>query len=306
MTRVANIEVLLDSMPSAPFTSLVRELARWCDVRASDPANPPPAARLANSPRAPGAREAAEDPHAPLAVWIDDPQVISALMQLGPALIIASRRVATELVSSGEMPDGTPVITFPDPGVEGLDLRATSPFVRSRLRRRFSLPDRLIIELGTPGAVLNDREAVTGLRLASAAVVVGQQALPALALGTPVVTNDATAAWLATIDDVHVLVRPRHEAMAAAEELCDDQLRAARLSREAITFVRAKHDPAVTARAVADRLGIMAAGSPVLTAIGVRLAELATPRGSLPSQRGAERAAELGPGTVRDLEKRVW
>jgi hypothetical protein len=223
---------------------------------------------------------------------VEDADEVAAAAALGAALVIAPR--------TADVPPSNEVVLAPVECIDGRRWPPASPFVRSRRRARFGLPAELVIEIGTASApTMDDAVAATTLALASSGVVVGPLALPALALGLPTVTDDATARWLGATDGVDVLVRPTTAARTSAEDLGRDLKLAARLSSAAVALVRCDHDVAVAARVVVDHLTAARGAVSPTVVLRSRLAELESPLGSLPSQRAVAALIGLGPATAR-------
>jgi hypothetical protein len=292
---------LVGPRPIEPFTALVRALAHFYDVRAVDPSIPWRAGRLASSPLAAGAHSAARDEVVPLAVCLEKASDIEMAVEIGAPIVVAPNSVAIELAPDHE------VVTIPDSGIDGRRWPAASPFVRERRRTRFRLPSTLIIEVGTETAPLLDHDLeLSALALATAAIAIGPACLHALALGTPVVTDAASAAWLGATPDHDVIVSDPASAHLYAEHLAVDIQRAAALSSAAVRLVRRQHDTFAGALRVMAR--IRAASRSVWPVVEVMqtLGELATPPGALTSHRVADALSELGPTTKQVVTSHSW
>jgi hypothetical protein len=271
------------------------------DVRAVDAGNPRPDGRLANSPFASGAQSAARDEDVPLAVCLEMASDNARAVEIGASVVVAPNAVAAELTHRLD------VVTIPDHGVDGRRWPAASPFVRQRRRTRFRLPATLVVEVGTGTApLLDDELELTALGVASAAIAIGPACLHALALGTPVVTDAATAAWLGATPDHDVIVSDAASARSHAEDLAANVHRAAALSSAAVDLVRRRHDTFAGALRVMARL--TEAPRRVWPAVELvrRLGELATPPSTWPSRRAADALSELGPSTKQLVTTHSW
>jgi hypothetical protein len=292
---------LVRPSPTEPFTALVRSLAHFYDVRAVDPGNPRPAGRLASSPLAAGAHSAARDEFVPLAVCLETPSDVEMAVEIGAPIVVAPNSVAIELALDQE------VVTIPDHGIDGQRWPAASPFVRQRRRTRFRLPSTLIVEVGTEQAPLLDHDVqLSALALASAAIAVGPTCLHALALGTPVVTDAATSAWLGATPDHDVIVSDPASAHSYAEHLAADMPLAAALSSAAVRLVRRKHDTFAGALRVMARLSAASRSVWPMVDVMRTLGDLATPPGAVTSHRVADALLELGPTTKQVVISHSW
>jgi hypothetical protein len=264
------------------LAGLLAHLARRHRVHAHDPGLGAPAAVLTR----PGAnRSLWRD--APRAWWVEEPSELPAVVDERVRLVIAARPLDGL---------GVPVEVAPSPAVDGSALRPVLPYVRGRWRRRFGLPDDLVVRVGVPGApVLDDETAGDALFLCAAAVVGPGHVLRSLALGTPTVCDAATAAAVGAVDGVHVVVADDDDAAAAlAGALAGDELRGAALARSARRLVEARHDVAAAARRVARALALPAVGALPLARLADALVELGTPLDARITGRVAGAVGGLG------------
>jgi hypothetical protein len=225
------------------------------------------AARLATSLDARGLEAAVADPSTPLAVVVDREPT-------GVAVVAAVARADVVLAPPGVAVHGAAtVLTLPR--VDPWRHRPVPPFVRARWRRRLGLPDDFVVAFGySPETTVGPRSVATVLALASVAAVRGEHALLALALGTPIVTDAATAGALGARDGRELVVMSGDDpdfaagvgvdagAIAAATALASRPVDCARLGRRARELVEAHHDPEAVARELTTRLGIVGREAP--------------------------------------------
>jgi hypothetical protein len=270
---------------SAP---LVRRLGRWCEPRALDITTPPVAAVLATGPAVPGLRAVLDDRPGPVAVWVDDERELAAGgAVVGSADVVVTRSAAVAGVV------GQRVVVLPPEAIEADAVAPVPPFVRERWRRRAGLDPVLVVAVGVSGGTSLPDEAVpTALAVAAAAVVAGPSLVTALALGTPVVTDAASAARVGAGDGVEVEVADPADAPAVARRLAGDPVQAAALSRRARRLVERRFDLGPAAADLAARLGLDRVPSPAAR-LDAALAELGTPPGARPAVRAAEALAAL-------------
>jgi hypothetical protein len=272
---------------SAP---LVRRLGRWCEPRALDLATPPVAAVLATGAAAPGLPRVLADRPGPVAVWLDDERDRAAAGEVvGQADVVVTPSAAVALAVGGA------AVLLPPGAVEADAVAPVPPFVRERWRRRAGLDPALVVAVGVPGATpLPDDALPTALAVAAAAVVAGPALSTALALGTPVVTDAASAARVGADAGTDVLVAPPADALEVARVLAADPVRAAALSRRARRLVERRFDLGPAAAEVAARLGLDGAAWSPLLRLDAALAELGTPPGARPAVRAAEALSAFG------------
>jgi hypothetical protein len=267
------LELLFEPGAGDELAALVRGLATICRPTAPDHTIVG-AAKLLSSPTAPESSRVHQHAGVPWGVVVrradelDHPIARDAacVVVLGDADLAASVPAAVFL-STGAM-RATEVLPVP-------------PFVRQSLRRAHGLPDRMVVSVGRPGSRPLDPGATdTALRVASVVDVTGPDALRAMAVGAPVVTDEATAALLGASHDVHVLVAGSATSQRVADDLAADPVRCARLGRAGRQLVEERHDADRVARLLAQRLGLVTpSASPVAAGLrlGERLAELGTP-----------------------------
>lgn len=251
---------------------LLAMAARWCDVRAGSDGD----AVLATSPHAPGL--GAVDPRR-LAVWAEDVDELGDVPP-GAAALTPSAEVAAAADRA---------LLVPRRGVDPLAHPPVAPFVRARWRRLLGLPGELVIVAGDDA---DPDDTLAALTVAAAAVVAEPWLLPAMALGTPLVTDSASAATADALDEVDV-IDDRGAAVARAEALAADLTAAAAAGRLARRAIDDRHDLRAAARALVDRLGL--ADRTRADVVSDRLAELHALPGARVTSRAATAAATLQP-----------
>lgn len=279
MTRPL-IELLVGRDTSPLARELVTRVRRWCMLRASDRALDPVAARVATSARAPGLPAAMHDRATPLAVVVARDETVSSELRDRAELLITDDPARVDDF-------GPRALLAPTYTVDAERHLAIAPFLRERWRHRLRFPSPFTVVLGFPSPTpLRPETEATALALASAAAVRGNTTLVALALGTPVVTDAATAALLGAIDGHDVLVASASNAAEVAGGLAADMVEAARLGREARALVEREHDIGPVARTMLTRLGVALTPPDVpLGSLQLRLDELHTPFGASPVRR---------------------
>jgi hypothetical protein len=183
-----------------------------------------------------------------------------------------------------------------------------SPFVRERWRERLGLPSPLIVEFGSSApSQIADVTAPSALAVCSAAVVRGPWLVTALALGTAVVTDAASAERIGAIPSVHLVVAGSHDARTLAEELAADPARAAALGWGGRMLVEERHDLGTVALEVVSALDIGPLRFPdaPLARFDEELDALGTPAASSVANRALRRVAAIaGPSDWTDLTGR--
>lgn len=255
---------------------LVRVLGRWFEPSAPDRSLAPPAAVLATSPAAPGLSDRLAS-GVPVFVWCDPATESASDLHPPPTAVLGVD------------------IPVPVPGVDGGDHRPVSPFVRERWRRRYELPEDLVVTAGMAGSPdLDDDVEGAGLAVAAAVAACGRVVLRAMALAAPTATDVATADRFGLGDGVVVADDP----VAAAAELAADPIRAAALSRRARREVEERHDLVAPARAILSCVASSRLPGPSYARTWwERLEELGTPRHSIPARRAGAAVADL-PGAL--------
>ena len=268
------VGILIDRPPTDAFVSVLAELRRWCRPLTAGNGTPEPVAWIASSPAAAAAvRE-------PWAAWIESADEVDD----GAAAFLTDNAALADAVGPKAIVAGGNIDTTKIPVV--------GPFVRARQRRAHAMPEQFIVEIDANGeARAGDREIPahligSALCLASAAVVHGERLLGALARGAPCVTDADSAANVGVIDGVHVIVADG-DALAAANALATDEIRAAQLSAAARDFVERHHDGAAAARRIAAALQVLPA-SP-----GDRLTYALDALGTPPTAAARERLLSL-------------
>jgi hypothetical protein len=279
----ATVELLPSRRPRPELRPVLHALARVADLHASDRSLTDPDARIATSTDAIGLARALRD-DVPIAVALAAGEEPPPDVAEGADVLLLPR-----LPGEDDDAPTSRTVTWPVPSVDAAAHPPLTPFVRERWRTRLGLPSTLAVVIGfervTP---LRDTAVPSALALCSAAAVRGPDALLALALGTPLVTDAGEARRLGARDDVEVVIAAPHDAKPAAEELAHDVRRAARLGWAARLLAERRHDVRPAADAVAARLGLPARTRPGDSLEG-RLDELGTPPGAPPAARAFER-----------------
>jgi len=294
--------VLVAGEPHPNARSLLIELRRWCTPRAADPASVATRAWLALSSRAPGV-DVASRSGAPLAVWVDSSVQAEEAARLEPAVLLTGSPALAQRL-------GAAALLIPAPA--DLDVAAIPvmpPFVRKRVRRRFGLPEHMVIDLrdGAPHAVAGD----TALAVTAAAIVPARRLAGALAWGTPVVTDAESAAGLGARDGAELRVGTPDDLVRIAGDLAADETQAAVLSRAGRRLVEKGREPDRPALEVARRLGLWVPAAPAWRGrVDAELADLRTPARARIRQRletimaGVADDAPHGSSRVTDAPSR--
>lgn len=278
---------------TGPLSTLLARLARRHAVHAHDPGLGPAAAVLTR-PRSTWPLPRGDSP---VAWWIEHPSEIPERVPERVRLLLTWPPAADAVALLAG--DDVPVEVVPAPGIDGSAWRPVVPFVRARWRRRFDLPERLVVTVGTPTSPpLDDATASDALFLCSAAVVGPGHVLRSLALAAPTVCDASTAALVGAVDGRDVVVADGGAATAAAEALAGDLQRATTLARAGRRLVEARHDVAESARRVAAHLGLPPLGDPPVARLAGALDELGTPTDAGVVARVAGAVGTLGPSGV--------
>ena len=285
---------------STEITPLVVALRTWCRPHALDPGLGAPAAILATSPAAIGLDDLLRG-RAPVAVVADSHSMLTAAT-LAHAAVIVVRDAET----AGDVDDRA--VLWRRDAIATADHPYLSPFVRERWRARLGVPNPMVVEFGSASpSPIAEADALAALAVASAAVVRGPLLVPALALGTPVVTDAASAAAIGAEASVHLAVSPITEARAVADTLAADPGRATALGWGGRQLVEEEHDLGRVAFAVITALGIGPREFPAapLARLDAELEALGTPLASPVAIRALRRAAAIaGPMDWTDLTGR--
>lgn len=293
MTRPV-VELRCGPTPAVGLRQLVRDLGRrWCRVEARPEA---PAARLASTWDLAQLRRLLRD-DLPVAVWFDDPGDLTPIEDDLPR--------AAALVGPAPVAQAVPgALAAPAEALDCTVWRHASPSVRRRRRLVHRAPEDLVLDVASlPGDVSSEQVAIL-LGLAAAAIVRGRWALPALAMGTPLVTDARTAEWLGAVDEGELVVGDGSSGDLAAALAADDT-RAARLGWGGRLLVERRFDSAGLADLVAAALGLPGAAPGVGRAREV-LAELHTPVGSIPGQRVAALLTAFPAATSEGVRSWTW
>jgi len=293
MTRPV-LELRCGPTSSAGLRRLVRDLGRrWCRVEARPET---PAARLATTWDLAQLRRLLRD-DLPVAVWFDDPSDLVPVEDDLP-------RAAALIAPAPTAPAVPGTLAAP---VEPFDCslwRHASPFTRRRRRLVHRAPEDLLVDLESLPSDLSAEDVAILLGLAAAAIVTGPWALPALAMGTPLVTDERTAEWLGAVDGQQLVLSDGSSHDLAVALAADDPL-AARLGWEGRLLVERRFDSTGLADAVAVALGLPGA-APGVGSAREALAELHTPVGSIPGRRVAALLAELPAVTSEGVRSWTW
>ncbi len=278
---------------------LLVALRAWCTPVALSP-GVVPVALLATSPTAIGLSAALAGRMA-VGVIVDEPdQLTDTVVHQATAIIVSDERLAHEI--------GDTAIVWPREALHASQHPSLSPFVRQRWRARLGLPRDFVIEIGTRAPTTLDESLVAAaLATCSAAVVHGPQLVTALALGTPVVTDAASAAHIGATPFVHVGVAEPPAAPGIARELAADPARAAALGWGGRLLVEERFDLATVASELVDALDLGPASfaAAPLAHLDAELAALGTPTGSPVTNRALRRASGVaGPADWADLTGR--
>jgi glycosyltransferase involved in cell wall biosynthesis len=284
------LELLVGPRVAAGVDRVLVAAARSCRPRLPHDHAGEPAARFATSLDSPGLRDAMADASTPLAVVVDrepgDPSVRAAALERAD-VVFAPAGSTVRLPGTAR---ATAVLRLPE--VDPARHRPVPPFVRARWRRRLGFPASLVVGFGfAPETRVAPRTVATVLALASAAAVRGEHTFLALALGTPVVTDAATAARLgAGAAGAVVIADDDRDAVARAEQLAAEPERCAQLSRLARELIERDHDPEAVAAGLLAGLDLPLvgadAGTPSATVLYSACRELGLPAdGSLYAHR---------------------
>ncbi len=291
---------------SSALTPLVVALRTWCRPHALDRNLGVPAAILATSPVAIGLDAALRSP-LPVAIVCDHLAELSPTARESAAVIVL-RTPGPHDTAGDPAVDRTLVdrtIVWRRDAVAVAEHPYLSPFVRSRWRQRLGLPSSMTVEIGSNGAhPVPATDALASLAVCSAAVVRGPLLVPALALGTPVVTNATDAARIGAEASVHLSVATVTEASAVADALAVEPARATALGWGGRRLVEGELDLGRVAFALIASLGIGPIEFPAapLARLDAELEALGTPPRSPVAIRTLRRAASIaGPMDWTDL-----
>jgi len=283
------VEILAATSPVPDdVVELVAALRAWCRPHVSDPGLGPPRARLALLPRAAGLLDAVSDRSTPLGL------VTTAYERVEPAL---AARLDVVVVRGRRRPagiDADRVVHLATGTVDTSRHPPVAPALRREWRALLGLPDDLVVTADHPADHrMGDAHLPSLLAVAAAAVVRGPSLSTALALGTPVVTDPVEARRIGAIDGEHVVVAAPTDAHRVAEALGRDLPRAAALGRRARRLAETRLDLRSTARAVAQRLGLISSNQGPYAGFEAALRSLHTPLGDPVTWRATGRLAPL-------------
>ena len=272
--RPSVVSLLVTPEPPAELQRLLADMRLWCVALADDPSLDP-VAYVATSPDAPSLRRKVSKGR-PVAVWVRDGAEADAARALGARLLLTSGDAVAARAD---------VLRVPSEVAADVDaITWVPPFVRSRYRRAYALPEEMILDLRDTH--LAPELLPTALGLCSSCVALGGDLLVALAWGAPAVTDAESAATLGARSDVEVDIAGAADPLEEAAQLASDERRAARLSRGGRRLAEARCSTARVAPVVADRLGLVPSGSDLAYAhVEAALNRLQTPVLSLVRRR---------------------
>jgi hypothetical protein len=240
----------------------------------------------------------AEPPvNVPVAAWLSGPEGLTHPVAARAAALLTDREQLRDL-------DPRVVVLLDrEPGVPWA--RPIGPFVRRRLRRGRELGPAPVAwgsdlgwswapELAAAGVAVDGEVTDATIACAAAVIAVGAAVVPALAWGSPTVTDPATAAALGVRHEEHVLVGDDGERRRAqAQRLIADDRLAARLGWAGRLFYERRCTQVDAVRRVATALRLGAGGElGVRGGLEARLAELGVP----PDGRIRDRVATMTAG----------
>jgi hypothetical protein len=192
----------------------------------------------------------------PTAVWVDE-----------TADALRSRHLVAAVLSSDPAVTAAAApkdILVPKELHPFRDVRPVSVNVRTRLRRARGLPDDAVAVCDDVSARFTwcghelDRSLTdTALACAAAVVVRGSLLRRAMAWGAPIVTDAASNEAVEAVADRHLIVEDA-DALGTAQQLANDTVRAAVLSRSARRFYEERFDTSRAVHRLAARLGLAA------------------------------------------------
>ncbi|MFA5565884.1 MAG: hypothetical protein WC184_08345 [Acidimicrobiia bacterium] len=315
------IGLCMDAASSTKLAPLVQALAEFATPVAPE-ANQVVQGRLVSSVHAPTAHLVLDHPEVPAAVVIHHQDDLEHEIAQAARLLItlaATGRPSANWPENKMPEDAKPEDERPESGLAHTHTAAVQPAVkvlwlspnplpeplplpvsvpqREALRKRFGLPETLVISVGRPGAPnWGGAELETALRVASVVVASGDVVARAMALAAPVVTDASTANALGATHNKHVLVAEAHEMNTVAEVLANQTKRTgqtrpasqgqprnqtALLGTTARQLIKASQ-PRSVAKAMVEHFGLMVASmwpSAVNARFSARLGELGTPPG---------------------------
>lgn len=223
---------------------------------------------LATSSRAPGLVRALRDSNRPFALWGQEDSRIPLSRQ--PAVTLTSEREG----------DAEGSVFIPESSLDVSKIPPITPFVRSRWRARYGLPDDLVVRLDETESAIPSELSETAMAVAAAVVVRGPSLAEALAWGAPTVTDEATASTFGVRDGVEVLVGVSETLDSLAHRLAGDAALAAPIARAGRRFAEERLDLGSRAAIVAESLGLIPTSSDPLSRVVALLSELWTPSGA--------------------------
>lgn len=285
------LELLVAPGTGERIAPLAHRLMRWCDPRAADRALPRPAARLASSWRAPSLEAALGEGEPPLALWVSGGgEVKAAAALLGRCQVVLTDQ--PELIARL----GEAALLVPGPGLDPRVHRPLTPFVRSRWRSRLGFPADFVVDARAGSDAVPERLVPTALALAGAAVVDTRWLDLALALGTPVVTDAASARRAGATSGTEVLVADPGEAGSVAADVAGDLPRAAALGCAGRRLCERRHDLGGAAAELVRRLQVSVPLRSAEALVQQRLDEMwAPPDAQVAVRARAAVAAFAGP-----------
>ena len=262
------------------------------DIRAFDPTRPAVWARFATSTAAipPGALL---DDHAGLAVALARDETPARAVAVGAAAFVVETRAEADAL-------GPRAVVVSDDAIDGADHPAIGTFNRARRRDLLGLPAELVVTIGLEGDDgLTPQSTVTALALASSAAVSGPAFVIGLALGTPMVTDAATAGRYGARDGNEAVIAKPSAARARALDLAADHDRAAAVGRHATQLFATSFDARAAAVRVIEHLDLPRPDP--FRRLRARLDELGTPAMDQHALRALASCIELTPDRRNDI-----
>ena len=233
----------------------------------------------------------------PVAAWLDDPDALThPVVSRAGALLTDQERLR-------DIDPRVVVLLEREPGVP--TARPIGPFVRRRLRRGRDLGPAPVAwgsdlgwswapALGADGVPVDGETADAAIACAAAVIAAGAAVVPALAWGSPTVTDPASALSLGACRNEHVLVGDDGEQLRAhAQRLIEDDRLAARLGWAGRLLYERRCTQVDAVRRVLTALRLGATGDlGVRAGLESRLRELGTP----PDARVRDRVATMTAG----------
>jgi hypothetical protein len=284
------IGLYVGAPPPAALRRLLEALAVDHDLRDATTAGSLDAAIWHDDPQGP-------PESVPVAAWLPGEQALTHPMVRRAEVLLTDQEGLRELDPR--------VIVVLDRESGAPEARPIGPFVRRRLRRGRDLGSAPVgwgsdlgwswaPELGAPGVSVDGPAAEAAIACAAAVIAVGTAVVPALAWGSPTVTDPATAHWLGARHEEHLLVGDDgDQRRAQASRLIEDDRLAARLGWAGRLLYERRCTQVEAVRRLLTALALRSAGNlGVRGGLDSRLRELGTP----PGARVRDRVASMTAG----------